>query len=211
MFATATDLCKPKAVVHPRTPPPNGSDEAVQSDGTLNSDDDVPYGSLQVQMKFNCIDKRSEIDEETNEWKVPSQFQEELDDIKDTHQVMPLKVYMGQHFVEPVDVSQFMDNALVEVHFAVKHYHIQSKESSGNDSFSAVVQQVLILKPGEARSESPYKRKNFRDGPVRVKPPPGVADKQMSNANDGAPEINPFVIAAKAGPSGSSKDISRGK
>jgi hypothetical protein len=110
-----------------------------------------------------------EIDEETNEWPVPSEFQEELDDIKETYQATPLKVYIGNKFVEPLDVCAALSNALVEMHFTIQHYRI-AKESAF-DSFSAVIQQILVLKPGVSKNASPYKRKNFRDGPVKVKAP----------------------------------------
>lgn len=149
---------------------------------------------------------RTEIDEETNEWKVPSEFQEELDEIKTTHRVVPLKVYMGQQFVEPVDVPRALEGALVEVHFTINHYRIG--RDSPMDSFSAIVQQVLILKSADQKKSSPYKRKNWRDGPVRVAPPPGEASK-ITKTGKNTTLDNPFVTAAHNGDDQTSSFVQR--
>lgn len=148
-----------------------------------------------------------EIDEETNEWVVPSEFQEEMDNLKDTHKAEPLKVYMGQQFIEPLNVQGALENALVEVHFTIQHYRI--RRESAIDSFSAVIQQVLILKPGVGKSESPYKRKSFRDGPLKAPGP----NAQSKNHVAGDILDDPFVLSSPrepvAGPSRSQTNDER--
>ena len=116
------------------------------------------------------------IDEETEKWPVPQQFVNDMEAIKTSHTANPLKVYMGNQFVEPLDVTNALDSALVEVQFTIQHYHINSRKPVVH-SFSALVQQILILKRAPGRS-SPYKRKDYRKGPIimPVSPHKQVAD-----------------------------------
>jgi hypothetical protein len=100
---------------------------------------------------------------------VPTALQAELDNLKLSHTVTPLPVYRLGQFVEPLEVTRALTNALVEVHFRIKHYHIARKDGAF-DSFSGIVEQVVILKDGMPKAPNAYKRKKLRDGPFRPKP-----------------------------------------
>jgi hypothetical protein len=85
---------------------------------------------------------------------------------------LPLPVYKGDSYIDPARVNAAIKGALVEVHFCLRHYRI--KEKGGNrtiDSFSGLLQQIIILKDGVPKTDSGYyKRKNLLDGPYRPKP-----------------------------------------
>lgn len=85
------------------------------------------------------------INTETDNWPVPNEFKGEFDTMKTSYMVNPLKVYVGNKFIEPQEVTSVLDGALVEVHFTVKQYWINSCTPVIN-SFSALVQQVIVLK-----------------------------------------------------------------
>lgn len=139
-------------VIRPTPTPPAGS-----SPGTLVSSDG----------------DESVIDEETEKWPVPRDFLDDLEAIKTTYMANPLKVYMGDQFIEPLDVTKSLDGALVEVHFTVQQYRITQRNPIVH-SYSAMVQQVLILKKPVVKS-SPYKRKNYRVGPIKMPESPTKA------------------------------------
>jgi hypothetical protein len=98
---------------------------------------------------------------QTRDWPVGAENQSELGMLMDKHRVRALPVYQNDPYVEPLKV---MVNALVEVHFFLRHYRIDKKDDSF-DSFSAYVEQVLVLRGGEPSQRGAYKRKNLR--PVR--------------------------------------------
>ena len=105
------------------------------------------------------------IDNETSDWPVAEEHRQLLDAIKSSYDVNPLPVYKSNTFVEPNAVNSALKNALVEVHFNIRHYCI-----GDFDSFTAVPLQLIILKDGGQSSSSPYKQKNIREGPMRPKP-----------------------------------------
>jgi hypothetical protein len=114
-------------------------------------------------------DQGDDIDSETENWPVPSVVKPFLDEIKPKFQAFPLAVYRADDtFVEPIDVCESMRNAIVEVHFALKHYRI-GKGDSAFDSFSATVEQVVILKGGDLHSGPSYSKRSrdIRQGPFR--------------------------------------------
>ena len=55
----------------------------------------------------------------------------------------------------------------MELHFELRHYRIRTR---GFDSFNASIEQIIVLRPGQPRPTTVYKRKNPRDGPVRMNP-----------------------------------------
>jgi len=68
-------------------------------------------------------------------------------------------------------VNGVLKGALVEVHFCLKHYRIKdSKTGRVLDSFTGLVQQIIILKDPVPKQANDYKRKNMLDGPFRPKP-----------------------------------------
>jgi hypothetical protein len=80
-----------------------------------------------------------------------------------------LRAYLDGHFIEPNDVNGILANALVEVHFSLKHYRIQREADKGFDSFTANIEQINVLKRGAPKAPNPYKRHNPRIGPLDVK------------------------------------------
>ena len=85
--------------------------------------------------------------------------------------MQPLRTYENRHFIEPNDVIGILGNALVEIHFSLKHYRIQREGQKGFDSFTTNIEQINVLKRGIAKAPNPYKRQNPRDGPFDVKRP----------------------------------------
>jgi hypothetical protein len=131
-----------------------------------------------------------------------------------THIVQPLPVFKDDIYVLPPAVNSAMKGSLVEVHFSLKHYRIRKRDSKPFDSFTGLVEQIIILKPGEPRLSTSYKRKNILDGPYRPKPfnitPPIVTSVSsplttpIPGIGTSAPPTHiPPRAFAIAGPSGS--------
>lgn len=57
----------------------------------------------------------------------------------------------------------------MEVHFELRHFFIAT---DSYDSFNASIEQILVLQPGQAPPDTPYKRKHVRDGPILLNPTP---------------------------------------
>jgi hypothetical protein len=114
-------------------------------------------------------DAPTKVDEETDNWPISNDLQKDLCKIKRTHYVQPLRAYLDGHFIEPNDVNGILANALVEVHFSLKHYRIQREGDKGFDSFTANIEQINVLKRGAPKAPNPYKRHNPRIGPLDVK------------------------------------------
>ncbi|KAF8256856.1 hypothetical protein EI94DRAFT_169247 [Lactarius quietus] len=106
------------------------------------------------------------VDDETEHWPVPPRLREELNKIKFEYRAVPLAVYVNDTFIEPANVNNAIKGALVELHFELHHFAIRKK---AQDSFNATIEQIIVLRPGEACPVTAYKRKNPRDGPIRVK------------------------------------------
>lgn len=144
------------------------------------------------------------MDEETENWPVPVELQDAFDAIKYTYRVNPLPVYRNDVFVEPLLVNKALKNALVEVHFNIRHFKIEE-----HDSFTAVPLQVIILKDGPPEASSPYKRKNMRDGPVRPKDFTATTEASTPVAKPSSSAMAPdkaTVSARNASPSASNPD-----
>ena len=117
------------------------------------------------------------IDEETENWPVSSDLRDDLDDIKRAYRASPLRVFAHGKFVEVSDVNNVIEGAPVELHFALFHFGICKKNE---DSFNGMMEQVLMIQPGEPRPATVYKRKNVRDRPIRLPrlPPALTAEGQ---------------------------------
>ena len=122
----------------------------------------------------------------TVDWPVPADMKDELRALAATHRVQPLAVYKDEQYIQPEAVNAALKYALVEVHFTLKHFCICKREAKPLDSFTGEVQQIVILKSGEARSSGMYKRKNLLDGPFRPKPFAPVMAPSASRLTDGA-------------------------
>jgi hypothetical protein len=141
------------------------------------------------------------MDATTANWPVPDDMKEDLEAIMGSHKVQPLPVYKDDKYVTPTEVNATLPNALVEVHFRLRHYKIFRKGAEKCiDSFSGLIEQIVVLKPGSPRPLTGYKRKNLLDGPFR--PKPYVAHSAKSNVQVTAPEN------AIAGPS-NTKEITK--
>ena len=110
-------------------------------------------------------DSEEVVDAETANWLVRPESCGDLDRFKNEYRVGPLCVYANDCFVEPIDVNNTIRGALVDVHFKLQHFHIRQKDY---DSYNSSVEQVQIIQPGEACPVSPYKRAEFRGGPVPI-------------------------------------------
>jgi hypothetical protein len=109
------------------------------------------------------------VDEETDKWPVQPELQKEFDDMKPSYKVCRLPVFQNGQLVDPPDVTKALTNALAEVHFRIKHYRINRQEGA-YDSFSGLVEQVIVIKDGKPKPPNAYKRKNMREGLYRPKP-----------------------------------------
>jgi hypothetical protein len=98
-------------------------------------------------------------------------MKDELEALVPTHAAQPLPVYKDDMYVPPTEVNRVLHNALVKIHFTLKHYCIRQKGEKGKiiDSFSGLIEQIVVLKAGKARNASNYKRKNILEGPYRPK------------------------------------------
>ena len=130
------------------------------------------------------------VDEETEHWPVLPRLREELNKIKFEYYAVPLAVYADDNFIEPALVNNAIRGALVELHFELHHFAIRK---AAQDSFNASIEQIIILRPGEARPMTVYKRKNPRDGPILVKPTVFPAPKPLG---EGSASGNNNEIAA---------------
>ncbi|KAF8547644.1 hypothetical protein OG21DRAFT_1527015 [Imleria badia] len=107
--------------------------------------------------------QEEEMDEETLNWTVPSEHQDEHNSIKPDFCAVPLPVYRDNTFIEPVNVPEQLENSLVEVNFTINYMFIK-KDDIAHDSFQAEVEQIKILKKWIVPSDRP--------GGPRAGPPP---------------------------------------
>ncbi|KAF8263715.1 hypothetical protein EI94DRAFT_1806762 [Lactarius quietus] len=118
------------------------------------------------------------VDTETDNWPVSPDFQDDLDALKYNFSAQPLQVYVGNKFIELTDVNDTIRDALVEVHFELRHFYISSE---AYDSFNATIEQIIVLQPGATRPNSLYKRKNVCTGPIRLNP--AFAHQEQTHIN----------------------------
>ncbi|RDB21350.1 hypothetical protein Hypma_011907 [Hypsizygus marmoreus] len=142
----------------------------------------VPEGSEQsirlsapvMQSRAVPIPADGTLDEDTGTWPIPKTHQEAFDDIKRTHQVLPLMVYdMSGKYVLPEEVTSKISGALVEVHFRIKHYFINKTQSF--NSFTGSIEQIAVLRQAIPKNPSPYRSRN-KTGPYRPSSTPSRAE-----------------------------------
>ncbi|KIO10520.1 hypothetical protein M404DRAFT_98743, partial [Pisolithus tinctorius Marx 270] len=83
---------------------------------------------------------------DTKNWKVAKEFQRELDLLRKNYRALPLRVYKQNQFVEPSNVNDELEGALVEVWFSIYHTFIKKQSASPVDSFQAETEHMRILK-----------------------------------------------------------------
>jgi hypothetical protein len=71
---------------------------------------------------------------------------------------MPPGVYRDTASVEPGDVNEALQGAIIEVFFAIRHYYLRDKKF---DTFQAGIQQIKIIKPGASIAAFGFKRRNL--------------------------------------------------
>ncbi|KAJ7936623.1 hypothetical protein B0H13DRAFT_2303677 [Mycena leptocephala] len=86
-------------------------------------------------------------------WPVPIECQEALKAIHDTHAVREFVVFDTDNTrIDPVDIPGKLEEALVEGSFHLDHHSFPI-----DDSFSGIIQRVVILRPRPAKAASPFK------------------------------------------------------
>ena len=78
----------------------------------------------------------------TEHWPVKANLQADLNKINFDFEASPLPVYVEERFVQPNDVQEMLRGVLVEVHFELCHFYIQTEN---RDSFNATMQEVRVL------------------------------------------------------------------
>ena len=97
-------------------------------------------------------------------WPVFGKTKEALDGIAETHNVVPLPAFDEDHeHIAPEDYQRKLSGAVVEVHFALMHYLIKQEKKS---VFTAIVRQIVVLRPPPAPPVNPLKRARLSDGPM---------------------------------------------
>jgi hypothetical protein len=101
------------------------------------------------------------MDTKTGKWPIPMKHEEEFESMKYDFMACPPGVYRDTAFVEPGDVNEALQGAIIEVFFAIRH--LRDKKF---DTFQAGIQQIKIIKLGASIAASGFKRRNARDGPL---------------------------------------------
>jgi hypothetical protein len=99
-------------------------------------------------------------------------------------------------FISPTRFSTVLPGALVEVTFSLKHYYIK-KNNVETNSFSASVQEVVILKPAPPSVPSPFQNRKIagalsvsqspRKSPSKSGPTRG--EQETAAASFGPPDV----------------------
>ncbi|RDB28621.1 hypothetical protein Hypma_015882 [Hypsizygus marmoreus] len=180
--------------------------------------EDVPgrrslrFSAPLMTMRPEPVIEGGKLDSDTADWPVTAEHKEAFDLVKHTHQVLPMMVYDERNkFVGPREVSGKIRGSLVEVHFRLKHYFIGGGQDRFN-SFTGIIEQIVILKPAIANNISPY-RSRARDGPIRPKAvtPSRSEMEGAANAfipNSGDDEVPGTSSQAIEAPNGSVVDVS---
>ncbi len=104
---------------------------------------------------------QEQVDALTKNWLVErDEHWQYVNEIKYEYCVVPLFIYQNEQFIEPINMKNTVQQALVELHFELQHFCIQKK---GQDLFNGSIEQLIILQPGEDHPVSLYKQKNFQE------------------------------------------------
>jgi hypothetical protein len=185
------------------TPPPDAiattpSDTTIVSGSDPGRDDGQLPKPVFLKISLKLPLENLIMDDTTVNWPISEDMSDEFRKIATTHQVQPLAVYKNDQYVDPVRVNGAMKNALVEVHFCLRHYQIQEKGTGrAVDSFSAIVQQIVILKEGVPKPMNAYKRKNVLDGPYKPKPFKSTSDS-LAQSSKSSIAANTNAVASSS-------------
>jgi hypothetical protein len=92
------------------------------------------------------------MDEETENWEILEEFAKEFEGIKYHYRAQRLPVYYEDVLIQPGEVNEALNGAIVEVEFTMRHWQIQDY-----DSFQATSQKITILRLGPYHHKSNYK------------------------------------------------------
>jgi hypothetical protein len=92
------------------------------------------------------------MDDETCDWPISDTFTEELNKLKYNFQAIPLPLYHNGTLLSLLAHRKVINDAMVEVHFGILHWHIRNF-----NSFQANIKRIIILKPGYRCHMSNYK------------------------------------------------------
>ncbi|KAJ7047229.1 hypothetical protein C8F04DRAFT_1248251 [Mycena alexandri] len=152
----------------------------------------VQDGEDAIRFSFNVFEKNdgsnNDTDIDINSWPVPSECRDELEKISNSHVLRPFLVFdIDQSPIAPNDIASKLKGALVECSFSLVHHAFPD-----NDSFSGIIQQVVILRAPQIKPPSPYKAtKPYR--PVSLTPKEVHAEEQRA--------VKAFTLPISAGPS----------
>lgn len=139
----------------------------------------------------NPLSEINAIDLLTDLWPVQSDYQSCLDDIKLTHCTVPLRIYVDGKAIGIHDAVEILRGAVVELQFELQHFPIVQKNLH---SFNASIQQIQVLRPGEARPPTAFKRKNLSEGPIDV-----PESNTFSKIDDPSTENHPHAVESENG------------
>jgi len=124
-------------------------------------------GWLLIHVVGDGSQVKEKVDDSTENWPVDDDLKGDLDRIKNEFSIRPLAVFKDDQLVKAKGMNGVLQDALVEVHFELRHFFIRQKDE---DSFNGSIEQIVIIQPGVARSLSPYKRRNLEEGPIHMNP-----------------------------------------
>ncbi|KAJ7693497.1 hypothetical protein B0H14DRAFT_3897925 [Mycena olivaceomarginata] len=147
-----------------------------------------------IRFSFKVFEPKTAANKDTDinikMWPVPTECRDELAKIAESHVIRPFIVYdTDGSIVEPLDIPSKLSGALVECSFGIVHYHFGT-----DDSFSAIINQVMILRPAQVKPPSPFKAASR---PYR---PPTLSPQQVYAQENKAVESFTLPIS-RPGPS----------
>ncbi|KAJ7874238.1 hypothetical protein B0H14DRAFT_3437907 [Mycena olivaceomarginata] len=111
-----------------------------------------------IRFSFKVFEPKTKTNSNTDinikTWPVPTECRDELAKIAGSHVIRPFMVYdTDGSIVEPLDIPSKLLGALVECSFGIVHYHFGT-----DDSFSGIINQVIILRPAQNRCNAQEKK-----------------------------------------------------
>ncbi|KAH9483663.1 hypothetical protein JR316_0003133 [Psilocybe cubensis] len=170
-----------------------------------------------IRLNFPIWEKKTEQNKDggaerfTKSYAVNDECEPWFTTMKEKHYIKQFPLYDSKDDLIQ-DISVLEDKlvgALVEVTFSLKHYYITSKTDKPNDTFTAIIENITILKPPPTVSHGPYrsllspKKKPAR----RIQTPLGISTrgKQINAAKSFIPVPQPIFTpkGTAINPSGS--------
>ncbi|KAF8880987.1 hypothetical protein BD779DRAFT_1473619 [Infundibulicybe gibba] len=153
-------------------------------------------GAVSVRLTRKVLEKRVKVlaggmtdDKKEKMLNFPGtvKFREEIRSFTDTHEVSPVIVWENDttEIDDELQVAQKVEGALVEAYFRVRHMLFDKKGQPPYNTFTGILEQLVILKPREAPNPSPSFRGVKRTSPYRPKPMVVKEGPNQSIAGDG--------------------------